>query len=268
MIQVPSQDLILFAAQHRNKLLMYPFQFSCFQGTALFDTGADRSLVSKQFAYSVELPSVPLSIKQVIIADGRIIKVTKEVKPFRAHIGDLQTTLLGLIVDIPKYNVVLGLDWMQKTKPFIDWESATLTIQRGAVHHQIYPNNLDTLMREHLFVKISQTQDKLDLNKIDWEQCTYEIVHFKNIASSDKTDPYQQQFINEFKEVFLEKLPGLPPDCGIQQKIDLKGSIPKARHIYRLTPQENDALKEYLREALDKGLVRPLKSPFGAAVFF
>ena len=28
-------------------------------------------------------------------------------------------------------------------------------------------------MREHVFVKISQTQDELDLNKIDWEQCTY-----------------------------------------------------------------------------------------------
>ena len=35
-----------------------------------------------------------------------------------------------------------------------------------------------------------------------------------------------------------------------------------------MTPQEDDALKEYLKEALDKGLVRPSKSPFGAAVFF
>ena len=71
---------------------------------------------------------------------------------------------------------------MQKTKPFIDWESATLTVQQGTVHHHIYPINLDTLMREHVFVKISQTQDKPDLKKIDWEQCTYKIFHFKKIT--------------------------------------------------------------------------------------
>ena len=157
------------------------------------------------------MTSVPSSIKQAILVNIIFIKVDKEAKPFRAHIGDLQTTLSGFIVDIPKCDGVLGLDWIWKTKPFIDWESATLTVQQGAVHHQMYPNNLDTLMRKHLFVKISQIQDESDLNKIDWEQCTYKIVHFKNIASSEETDPFCRQFTKEFKEVFLEKLPGLPP---------------------------------------------------------
>ncbi|KAJ9078419.1 hypothetical protein DSO57_1006831 [Entomophthora muscae] len=47
----------------------------------------------------------------------------------------------------------------------------------------------------------------------------------------------QEQLVSEFPSVFQEALPGLPPNCGIQHKIELKGSVPKAHPIYFLTHQ-------------------------------
>lgn len=58
----------------------------------------------------MKLPTVQSSIKRVIMTDNRKTPVSKEAKTFQEQIGNLQTTLGGLIISIPKYNVVLGLD--------------------------------------------------------------------------------------------------------------------------------------------------------------
>ncbi|KAJ9067570.1 hypothetical protein DSO57_1037831 [Entomophthora muscae] len=138
----------------------------------LFDTGADQSLVNKKVADLMRLPTDQSNIKRVIMADNRSTPVTNEAKPFPAQIGDVQTTLSGPIIPIPKYDVILGLDWMRKTKPHIDCNSATLTIQPGEVHHHVYPTHLDTLMRDHVFVKIMETEEETDPSKISWNTCT------------------------------------------------------------------------------------------------
>ncbi|KAJ9064919.1 hypothetical protein DSO57_1025355 [Entomophthora muscae] len=86
------------------------------------------------------------------MADNRSTPVTKEAKPFCTQIGDVQPTLSGPIIPIP---------------------NATLTIQRGKVHHHVYPTNLDTFMRDHVFVKIMETEEETDPRKINWNTCTY-----------------------------------------------------------------------------------------------
>ena len=74
--------------------------------------------------------------------------------------------------------------------------------------------------------------------------------------------------MDAFPEVFQETLQGLPPPKDIEHTIELKGSLPNAQPIYKLTPQEDNTLRKYLKEALQKGLIWPSKSLFGAAVFF
>ncbi|KAJ9050122.1 hypothetical protein DSO57_1017460 [Entomophthora muscae] len=91
----------------------------------------NQSLVDKKFASLMKLPTIQSNIKRVIMADNRSTPVTKEAKPFHAKIGDTQTTLSGPILPIPKCKVKLGLDWMRKTKPHIDWDSVILTVALG-----------------------------------------------------------------------------------------------------------------------------------------
>ena len=261
---MPSDDPVLYAAQDGNKLLTYPFRFHRYQGTALFDTGADRTLVSALFANAVQLPREPSPIKTIKLADDNTLPVLGKTKSFRILLDQVSSTISGLILNIPHYEIILGLDWMRINKPYIDWDSSTLTIQRGGFNHHVYFKHLDTLMRDHVFVQITKTQDYGKL----WDNCNYEFIHFKNIEASSEIDPMRLELVAEYPDVFLEKLTGLPPERNIQHEIDLKGTVPKARPIYKLTPQEDDALREYLKEALDKGLIRPSKSPFGAAVFF
>ena len=60
----------------------------------------------------------------------------------------------------------------------------------------------------------------------------------------------------EFLDIFLDELPGLPPDRDVKFKIELVlGTAPISRRPYRMPPNELAELKIQLQELLDKGLI-------------
>ena len=68
--------------------------------------------------------------------------------------------------------------------------------------------------------------------------------------------------VNEFPDVFPEKLPGLPPDREIEFTIELApGTEPVSKAPYRMAPVEMKELAKQLQEFLDKGVIRPSVSP-------
>ncbi|KAI3802062.1 hypothetical protein L1987_30186 [Smallanthus sonchifolius] len=73
--------------------------------------------------------------------------------------------------------------------------------------------------------------------------------------------------IQDFPEVFLEDLSGLPPVRQVIFRIDLvPGANPVARAPYRLAPSEMQELASQLQELSDKGCIHPSHSPWGAPV--
>nr|GEX80075.1 putative reverse transcriptase domain-containing protein [Tanacetum cinerariifolium] len=75
--------------------------------------------------------------------------------------------------------------------------------------------------------------------------------------------------IRDFPEVFPEELPGLPPPRQVEFQIDLvPGAAPVARASYRLAPSKMKELSVQQQELLEKGLIRPSSSPWGALVLF
>nr|GFC01427.1 putative reverse transcriptase domain-containing protein [Tanacetum cinerariifolium] len=75
--------------------------------------------------------------------------------------------------------------------------------------------------------------------------------------------------VQDFPEVFLEDLPGLPATRPVEFQIDLvPGAAPVARAPYRLAPSEMKEWAEQLKELSEKGFIRPSSSPWGAPVLF
>ncbi|GJT42769.1 putative reverse transcriptase domain-containing protein [Tanacetum coccineum] len=68
--------------------------------------------------------------------------------------------------------------------------------------------------------------------------------------------------VQEFPEVFLEELLGIPPTRQVEFRIDLlPGATPVARAPYRLASSEMKELAEQLQELMDKGFIRTSSSP-------
>ncbi|XP_035838001.1 uncharacterized protein LOC118479413 [Helianthus annuus] len=71
--------------------------------------------------------------------------------------------------------------------------------------------------------------------------------------------------VREFKDVFPEDLPGMPPEREIEFGIELTpGAKPVAKAPYRLAPSELQELMSQLQDLLEKGFIRPSVSPWGA----
>ena len=75
--------------------------------------------------------------------------------------------------------------------------------------------------------------------------------------------------VNEFMDVSLEDLPGIPPLREVDFRIDLEpGTGPISKAPYRMAPAELKELKTQLQDLLGKGFIRPSVSPWDASVLF
>ena len=73
----------------------------------------------------------------------------------------------------------------------------------------------------------------------------------------------------EFLNIFLEDLPGLPPDRDMEFTIELEPSTaPISRRPYRMAPKELAEMKKQLEELLKKGFIHPSSSPWGYSAIF
>ncbi|GJX84833.1 putative reverse transcriptase domain-containing protein [Tanacetum coccineum] len=88
-------------------------------------------------------------------------------------------------------------------------------------------------------------------------------------TSFEKKSREDVPIVNEFPDVFLEDLPGIPPERQVEFRIDLiPGATPIAKTPYHLAPSKMKELMSQLQELLDKGFIRPSSSPWGALILF
>ena len=90
------------------------------------------------------------------------------------------------------------------------------------------------------------------------ESCLYALPSTKATAMEDI------HVVCEYPDVFLEELPGMPPDHEVEFVIELMpGTAPISKQPYRMPPNELRELKDQLKTLLDKGFIRPSSSPWG-----
>ena len=74
----------------------------------------------------------------------------------------------------------------------------------------------------------------------------------------------------KYQDVFPEGLPpGMPPNRNVVHPITLEPDAkPSYRPMYRLSPEEKAECEAQVKDLLDKGLIQPSSSPWGAPVLF
>ena len=208
------------------------------------------------------MPTFPSKTNHLILADSSKFTVKTETLTINIRLGHLDCKIKGIVCPNLNVNIIAGLNWLRQLKPVIDWESSVLTVAKNGLNYKIYPDSSDYRMKDFIFVCLVETETSPKLNL---DACTFEGIHFYKVNTSTNSD---SSIVKEFPDVFQETLPGLPPCREIEHKIEILGTLPKPSPIYKLSPLEDETLRNHLNNALNKNLIQVSKYPYGAAVLF
>ena len=110
------------------------------------------------------------------------------------------------------------------------------------------------------------------MKKVVRKGCKVFVVHIINdeqIGKEDKLGFNDIPILQDFLDVFLEEITGLPPKRDLDFTIELvPGAVPNSKAPYRMNILELNELKLQLQGLIDKNYVRPSVSPWRAPIFF
>ncbi|XP_071740461.1 uncharacterized protein [Rutidosis leptorrhynchoides] len=223
----------------------------------LFDSGADRSFISKDFSTVINVPPTALDTNYIIeLANGKTLKVDKIFQGCALTLADKLFEVDLMPVELGSLDVIIGMDWLSKNHANISCTEKSICIPLA---------NGETLV-----VQGEKSGAKLNIiscmkaRKYLRKGCQAILAHVKAMESEKK----RLEDVTVVKD-FPEDLPGLPPHRQVEFQIDLiPGAAPVARPPYRLAPSELQELSNQLQELLDKGFIRPSSLPWGAPILF
>ncbi|GJZ85015.1 putative reverse transcriptase domain-containing protein [Tanacetum coccineum] len=170
-------------------------------------------------------------------------------------------------VELGHFDVIIGMDWLAKYHAVIVYDEKIVRIPYGDEMLIIRGDDCDSESKSKLnIILCTKTQKYMQ------KGCQVYLAQVTSKKADDKSEEKRLEdvpIVREFPEVFLEDLPGLPPDRQVEFQIDLvPGAAPVARAPYRLAPAEMQGLSTQLQKLSDKGFIRLSSSPWGAPVLF
>ncbi|XP_071739537.1 uncharacterized protein [Rutidosis leptorrhynchoides] len=227
----------------------------------LFDCGANRSFMATRFCDKLNLPvsMLPESL-EVEVASGKTVPVTTSVSGLSIEIDGSVFPVTCLVMPIPSFDVVLGMNWLSHHKAIINCDKKIIYFPLSdgtcAVARDEWGGFNCPL--------ISMMKAKKSLAK----GCDSFLAYVIDAKKEKKTVADIPE-VRDFPEVFPDELPGLPPVREVEYRIDLMpGSTPVAKAPYRLAPSEIRDMMMQIQDLLDRGFIRPSSSPWGAPVLF
>jgi hypothetical protein len=203
-----------------------------------FDSGATHDFISTTCTQKHHL-GIQHSDSPYMISTPRGRMATKHiVLKTPLNLGGRVFKVCPIVLDGQGIDVILGMCWMKRHKALLDTVARMVHLD-SPVHGRI---TLQLLLPSAVPPSVHHTAAQ-NLEDI--------LVAYK------------------FPNVFLEDLPGMPPDQDVEFVIELQpGMAPISRRPYKKTPKELAEFKVQLNELLDKGYIRPSSSPWGCPTLF
>ncbi|KAL8117783.1 hypothetical protein AgCh_015616 [Apium graveolens] len=225
----------------------------------LIDSGATRSFVSQDFVSKLNCPVDCLNeIMTVELANQERVAVNQVCENCEVEIFGSKFCVDLIPFKLGEFDVILGMDWLSKHDAQIDCRNKKVMVKT--------PDERIVMFKGQKQVKKFLTM--IQAKKLLRQGCE----HFVAYVIDKSQEPAKHEdipVVNEFPDIFPDELPGLPPDREIEFAIDLApGTEPVSKAPYRMVPVEMKELAKQLQELLEKGVIRPSVSPWGAPVLF
>jgi hypothetical protein len=173
-------------AQEAPDVVIGMFPINDTSAVVLFDSGASHSFISATYVGKHNLPLALLRCQMIVSSSGGDMPARQLCPKVNLKIRGVDFVANLIVLESKAIDVILGMDWLSKYKVLIDCanKSVKLTISEG--------KEMEFVAKPVVTVKSVANCAKV--NQLDASQGSEELV------------------VNEFPDVFLEELPGMPPD--------------------------------------------------------
>ena len=262
--------------------------------TAIINSGSTGSFIDTQLARRLNLETTPLSrpIKAINVdgtanCKGSITQETNIRLSFTNYTDHPhEETIRLMVLNLGKPQILLGMTWLQKWNPEIDWTRKTIYLPES---EPPFPQDVEPLReclpelrenlkpQDHLLQCLGLDTDheieSLIKERQSWlnEETIAKTTISTEIAQQEKpVEAAIPTWCSDFEDVFSEKThETLPPHRPYGHVISLKPNfVPKIAKIYSLNPVEKIACKEFVQEHLKTSRIVPSKSPPVSPFFF
>ncbi len=264
----------------------------------LIDSGSSHQYISSDFIRksSLEIEENRNSSHWVQVADGNYMQASGRVH-CTLVMDRYRTRIEARVLEMPQYDLILGIDWLRSATPVIDWEDMSMQVrgEEGEIC-ELYPPSttqyVSTRGRTFAIEEIDPVgyveADKI-LKQPGSTACLFAIrvpTEEKRTATSPREakqdteklesipmptigDDRVRTLIDGFSDIFREELPPeLPPTRDHEHDIDTGHSSPININAYPLSPIHTEEQSRQIAQMLDQGLIQESASPWGFPVLF
>lgn len=290
-IQPYNNDTIVLRANYNN-----------IKVNALIDTGATHTFVNQRFIDKNNIKASTIN-NRVQLGNGKHDNITEIVNDAIIKLQNRTVKMNTLVLKSmnEKYDIVIGIDFIQQSKLSIDElllkrEMQYISKQTDSQinNTEISINSLSTIEPQLNSIKIDSNFKWQPLESDDEIICSIDNIEiiesplssssststteYSNTEVTDKVkiDPLstltakQRNFILQFSDTYPSKVPkGLPPIRSIQHDIKLIDNTKiHVRPAYRCSKIQQDVANQTIKDMLDAGIIRRSSSPHGAPILF
>ena len=227
----------------------------------LVDSGATHSLISREFIERVGIEMRLTECSMVVsLPTGNSLITNRVYRGSKVTIASHEFEADLIVLDIHDFDIILGMDWLAKHRATVDCYMKEVQFSQPGEPEVIFCGERKILSTSLISV--------IQSNKMLRKACQGYLVYAIESGNSEM-QLAEVPVVNELFDVFLEDLPGLPPDREIEFEIELAPGIePISIAPYQMAPAEIKELKVQMEELLSKGFVKTSTSPWGAPVLF
>ncbi|XP_076900494.1 uncharacterized protein LOC143554674 [Bidens hawaiensis] len=160
-------------------------------------------------------------------ANGELIRITEALGNATISLASYDIPVRLLPMTLAGFDVVLGMDWLVMNQAHILCSEKTIKIRA--------PNSKIIQIVGDKEVEKVGIISKIKASRCLGKGCLGFMAFVTKEPEPRKLE--EVPVVSEFKDVFPDELPGIPPDREVEFKIDLvQGTSPIAKSPYRLAP--------------------------------
>ena len=187
--------------------------------------------------------------------------------------GKKQNKMRFLVTDLGHEDLILGYPWLATFEPKFSWADGTINTEHLLIIVKLlnWETRITKTTISRTIAEPISTQERTQIVEELEEECftisTRLVNEARQYQQEVKIPEEYQQHLKVFSE---EESHRFPPPRPWDHAIDLKEGVPEAINckIILTTMEEDEALKIFIKEQLEKGYIQKSKSPYASAFFF